>query len=192
MSRHFKVELSTGNIDIYDGAVPTYRKDRARNFLVEECGWFIGWNDIVGTEPHLHAKLHGDDFLELMEPIRDNERMQGMELDMMIANLSTAGSIHYSHSHPGNDLVSLYYANYEWQDHWEGETVFYAEDGAIEYVNKYVPGRILMFDAKMPHSIRAQSPAGPQFRFTVSYFWSRNEEMVENLGEESGGEGRGD
>ena len=74
----------------------------------------------------------------------------------------------------------------KWQEHWEGETMFFSEDGEVELTCKYTPGRVLVFSGQTPHAIRAQSPAGPPFRTTISYFWSRNEKMVENLGKESG------
>lgn len=176
---HKRVKLSTGVIDIFDGAVSHYERDNVFDFLISKCGWHIGWNDVKGGEPHLHAVLQDDNWYNLIENLAGNkvanERMRGLIGHLIIANLSTSSSIHHKHTHPNSDLVSLYYANEQWMDHWEGETVFYSEDGDIEYVNKYVPGRIMLFDAKMPHSIRAQSPAGPQFRFTISYFWKHDE-----------------
>ena len=201
MSRHFKVELSTGVIDIYDGYVPWRIRDRTVDWLSKDCGWFLGWDDGTGKDPHLHAVVTEamptthDIIACVSDDERFKERTKGHRLGMTVANLSHAASIHHRHTHP-QQLGMLYYANLEWEHGWEGETFFYDQEGEVEYCNIYVPGRIILFDSQMCHSIRSQSHIGPPARFTVSYFWDyvgeQNEEMVENLGEESGGEGRGD
>ena len=80
------------------------------------------------------------------------------------------------HAHSDTEKVILYYAALEWEDHWEGETMFFAEDGEIEFVNKYVPGRVIVFDGQMPHPIRAPSHAGPQFRLTATWFMEKMNE----------------
>jgi hypothetical protein len=63
----------------------------------------------------------------------------------------------------------LYYANKEWQTHWGGETVF-LDDSAqeIEYVVRFQPGRIVVFDSVIPHLAHVQTPLGPRYRFTIA------------------------
>ena len=192
--RRFKVQLSTGVLDIYDGYVPWRIREKALNYLAKECGWFLGWEDGILKDPHLHAVITEShpNAHAIIESISDDERFiertKGHQLGAIVANLSHPASIHHSHTHE-QQLGMIYYANDEWQNHWEGETMFYDKEGEVEYCSKYVPGRIVVFDSNMCHSIRAQSHAGPPFRFTVSYFWDyvgeQDEEMVENLGEES-------
>jgi hypothetical protein len=179
---NLRLELSTGVVDVYDNIVPKHLALKVNNFLVDECGYFIGWKDQTDKDPHLHAVLPDANRLQfdLIGLLEDRpemlERFKGLKKRTTIANLSTASSIHHVHAHPHDDLVILYYANLEWQDHWEGETMFFAEDGEIELTSKYTPGRIIVFDAKMPHTIRAQSPAGPPFRFSISMFWEKSNE----------------
>ena len=179
---HLRLELSTGVVDVYDNIVPNYIASDIHNFLRQDCGYFIGWKDQADKDPHLHAVMPEAssipfNLIDLLKgrPEMD-ERLEGLQKRTSIANLTTASSIHHRHTHPYDDLVILYYANMEWQDHWEGETMFYAEDGEIELASKYTPGRILVFDAKMPHTIRAQSSAGPSFRFSLSIFWEKSNE----------------
>lgn len=40
----------------------------------------------------------------------------------------------------------------------------------IEFASVYKPGRIILFDGHIPHTIRPQSIKGPKFRFTLSVF----------------------
>ena len=179
---HTTVKLSTGTIDIFDGVVPMYKMTKTYNHLTGPCSWHIGWSDRTDTDPNLYCEIHDDWVFELIEPLAQvphyMERMEGMGCNRVVGNLSHASSVHYTHTHPNESLVLLYYANRQWEEHWEGETMFFAENGEVEYTNKYTPGRILLFDATMPHTIRAQSPAGPPFRFSMSYFWSPHEPAV--------------
>ena len=87
-----------------------------------------------------------------------------------VVNLSKSGDYNFCHTHP-NKMVILYYVNLEWHDGFGGETLFYNEKltDAIE-VSSFVPGRIMVFDGKTPHTIRAQSSYGPDYRFTISFF----------------------
>ena len=67
----------------------------------------------------------------------------------------------------------MYYANLEWRDEWHGETLFYDHNRVSTNAYQYTPGRILEFDGSLPHSIRPQSFIGPQYRFTVSTFFTK-------------------
>ena len=174
--KHKRIELSTGTIDIYDNSVPMLSRLHMLEYLKKECGWFLGWADREDETPQLHALVNNANpkVFDLLENIRETEtfleRIEGLDCDKVIANLSTSASVHISHAHP-EKLVTLYYANVEWKEEWEGETMFFDEDGEIEFTSRYVPGRIIMFDGSMPHTIRAQSIAGPPYRFSLSYFW---------------------
>jgi hypothetical protein len=180
---HQRIELSTGTLDVYDNAVPLFLSQQVYEFLTKPCGWYLGWNDIAGSEPNLHARIEEGypKCFEIVDQLNDRkefiERMTGLKSSRVIANLSHASSVHHKHTHSEEELVILYYANLKWQEHWEGETLFYGEDGEIELASKYTPGRIIVFNAKTPHSIRAQSPAGPPFRFTISYFWNKIDQL---------------
>jgi hypothetical protein len=179
--KHLRIELSTGTVDVYDNAVPLSLSTDIYNFLIGDCGWYLGWKDTQDTDLNLHARLEQGypKCFEIPEQLKGQEefeeRMQGMDNDMVIANLSHASSVHHKHTHPDKDVVILYYANLRWQEHWEGETMFFSEDGEVEYTCKYTPGRIVVFNGRTPHTIRAQSAGGPPFRMTISYFWQRND-----------------
>lgn len=177
---HKRIELSTGTVDIYDNSVPLTKRLEMLDWLQKDCGFYLGWSDRFDETPHLHAVVNNayPQVFDLLENIRETSTFMerivrtdcNLDCDKVIANLSTSASVHHSHTHP-EKLVTLYYANLEWKEEWEGETMFFDEDGEVEFTSRYVPGRILIFDGSMPHTIRAQSHAGPHYRFSISYFW---------------------
>ena len=64
----------------------------------------------------------------------------------------------------------LYYANKNWEMNWGGETVFYNDKGT-DYVKviPYVPGRIVIFDGRIPHRANPMNMRlSPSYRFTVA------------------------
>tara|TARA_B100000945_G_C20336848_1_gene575354 strand:+ start:379 stop:1014 length:636 start_codon:yes stop_codon:yes gene_type:complete len=64
----------------------------------------------------------------------------------------------------------LYYANKNWEIGWGGETVFYNDRGT-DYVKvvPYVPGRIVIFDGRIPHTAKPMNiRLSPTYRFTVA------------------------
>ena len=60
----------------------------------------------------------------------------------------TGGSIHVD----DGDITMLYYSNSTWDVNWAGGTAFYTNDkkDTIKKVS-YVPGRLIVFDSKIPH-----------------------------------------
>lgn len=69
----------------------------------------------------------------------------------------------------GQTRTLLYYANKTWQSHWGGETIFFDNDAEeIEYVVRYRPGRVVVFDSVIPHLAHVQTPLGPRYRFTIA------------------------
>ena len=174
---HKRIKLSTGKIDIYDDLIPLSDSQRVYEFLVKNCGWYLGWKDNNDADVNLHASLKLGEFDFITDHLKDQEefeeRTRGMSNSMVIANLSHASGVHHKHAHQDEDIVLLYYANIKWEEHWEGETMFFSEDGEVEYTCKYKPSRVVVFDGSIPHTIRAQSVAGPQFRFSLSYFWRK-------------------
>ena len=43
----------------------------------------------------------------------------------------------------------------------------------IAYTTPYIPGRFILFDGSIPHTIRPQSSKAPKFRFTISIFFEK-------------------
>jgi hypothetical protein len=83
-------------------------------------------------------------------------------------NLCTTSDRYFYHTDGSEEeLTMLYYANVEWNANWEGETPFASDDlQHIEYASPYVPGRVVLFDASIPHKSSQPLPGAPYYRFT--------------------------
>ena len=69
----------------------------------------------------------------------------------------------------------LGYLNLNWRDGWYGETWFFDkfDFNKIIFASALAPGRIILFDGQIPHTIRPQSKVGPKFRMTLSLFYNK-------------------
>ena len=58
---------------------------------------------------------------------------------------------HVDHIEP-NSMSMLFYPNLKWDPDWDGQTIFKSADlKNIEYCSEYVPGRMILFDTRIPH-----------------------------------------
>jgi Rps23 Pro-64 3,4-dihydroxylase Tpa1-like proline 4-hydroxylase len=77
------------------------------------------------------------------------------------------------HTHVDNNLENswtlVYYLNLEWSPEWGGETIFLDEEGInFEHVSQFKPGKLIIFDPRIPHMIRPSTVLAPHFRFTFA------------------------
>lgn len=165
----------SGQIKIFDGLIGVQEISRLYSFVLSSK-YVIGWQDMMRTgdlKAYLHSIYSREDvdslgFLGLLTDTEVAPFLEGMELSRAIVNMSVPSNVHFAHGHP-EDLVLLYYVNPEWQPHYHGETNFYTFDGTeIQHSVMFKPGRIVLFDAKLPHAVRPQSSAGPDYRFTLA------------------------
>ena len=81
---------------------------------------------------------------------------------VLFQDLSTKQYLHYDGDFDLDKPLSLlYYVNLHWQSDWGGETIFAADDGEPEIIVPYKPGRIVIFDSKIPHRATFVSPEAP-------------------------------
>jgi hypothetical protein len=172
-----KYTLSSGKlIYVFDDMLPLQSRDHIYDF-VSKSKFVLGWMDGNTQEARNHSFLHSvfseedDHHLGLIDFYRTSELaelIEGLEVKKSVVNLSVSSDVHFVHAHP-EKLVILYYANLAWEPHWYGETVFFSEDlKNIELALPYTPGRIIAFDASIPHAIRPQSVAAEKHRFTYA------------------------
>lgn len=163
-------------IYVFDDLLPLQLRDKLFSF-VSNSSYRIGWVDGTSESSSGHKFLHSafttqDDenagLLPFIRTTQVNQLISGMEQTKSVVNLSVPSDTHFAHAHP-EKIVVLYYANMEWQQHWHGETLFYSEDlKNIELALPYTPGRIVVFDASIPHSMRPQSTSADHYRFTYA------------------------
>ena len=170
--------------DLFDFNSRTDIYDYVRNSFFK-----IGWadTDILDTVKHefIHSAYSKEDvdklgFFEKLKKTPIMNHIEDLEHKHTIVNLSTPSDSNFIHFHQ-EKLVVLYYVNLNWGNGWHGETLFYDEWGRdIIFASSYTPGRIIVFDASIPHTIRPQSIIGPKFRFTLSSFFDYPNKNLNN------------
>ena len=164
------------NIFSLDSRLKYYSTFKKSNF-------YIGWEDTSEIEvqhyKYLHSIYNEADLrkLGLVEDILLSDfgkrLFDNYNIKRGVLNLSKPGDFYLNHTH-GNDTVLLYYANIRWQEEWSGETLFFNDSmKEILFATPYIPGRIVLFDGKIPHTIRSQSIIAPHYRFTFTLFLAK-------------------
>ena len=165
---------------ILDNAIPFHRMHDIHLFVINSL-FEIGWKDTTKLDnnfSYVHSKYSIDDInrsgiLNDLSKTSLWNSLKGLNISSAVVNMSKPVDVHYAHTHSGS-LVLLYYANLEWKPEWAGETLFYKNDlSDIEKAVMYKPGRLVLFDGEIPHTIRPQSMVGPSYRFTMSIFFKK-------------------
>lgn len=80
-----------------------------------------------------------------------------------------------------NPKTLLYYANQEWDVNWGGQTLIFDSSGKeIVHSIAFKPGRVAIFDSRIPHTATTCEPQGPAYRFTIAIklLEKTNEQLV--------------
>lgn len=183
-----KVTTASGkDIHVFDDAYEFNFMQQVLGY-VETSLYRIGWSD-RGTEcaqrfRYLHSPYSYENYkdIDFVENIHDPEAkaiaqglLEGKPWRKTTVNLSYPFEPHFIHAHPraDNGWTGLYYPNLEWKEEWGGETLFYSEDRkTVEFHSQYTPGRFVLFDFRIPHTFRPGTIIAPQYRYTVSTFYS--------------------
>ena len=161
--------------------------------FIRRSAFKLGWGD--QEDPHnsqhiyLHSRYTSDDVEKfgILNQIKDEKMLsliEGKTMDPDVGatvNLSVPTDTYFAHPHRNTTL--LYYANPYWKEEWAGETLFFNEDvSEVVYTSIYKPGRVIIFDGSIPHSLRPQSKLAPQYRFTFSLFLDSGKGLVSSTG----------
>lgn len=96
--------------------------------------------------------------------------LNNCEIDQIRVNLSTLhddNRIHTDGSRMNDPITLLYYANTRWDTSWGGYTLFMNDElTEVEYCSIYKPGRVILFDGSIPHSVAAPTKTAESFRYT--------------------------
>ena len=167
------------SLTVYDDAVPYNNRSEIYYFSLKSK-LYLGWRDHDHHEyggANLHSEWSEDDLRRstlwkyIEECINQTSWFTKSKFSRCVLNLVRPNDVHLIHSH-GNQQVVLYYVNLEWRDGWYGETLFYSDDNKdVMFTSPFVPGRIVLFDGSIPHSIRPQSIVAPKYRLTLSTFF---------------------
>lgn len=168
--------LSGKEIHIFDGLLSMQLRSNLWDYI-NNSSFRIGWQDGKTETSIKHNFLYSSfsdketDDCGLLPYLKTTEvysHIKELALVKSIVNLSVPSDTHFAHIHNEKKVV-LYYANLEWEHHWHGETLFYTEDlSEIELALRYTPGRVVVFDATIPHAMRPQSISADHYRFTYA------------------------
>ncbi|HWB99753.1 MAG TPA: 2OG-Fe(II) oxygenase, partial [Bryobacteraceae bacterium] len=139
-------------------------------------GWYFGHGSNENDWSRFwKLDLDGDSVFDaIWQHVRPRcEALAGTPLRVIrqYANGHTYGLGGYPHlddERPGT-FTLLYYPNLQWQDGWDGETVFYDQSGEIALSVRIRPNRGIFFDSRILHTGRAPSRICPALRVTVAY-----------------------
>ncbi|HUP56207.1 MAG TPA: 2OG-Fe(II) oxygenase [Bdellovibrionota bacterium] len=108
-------------------------------------------------------------FSEIVRKSNDAFGTPDTVLHRVYANMNHYGEIHFEHIDELEGFSALYYANPEWDPSWQGETLFFADNGEALTAVSPKPGRLLIFDASIIH--RGSPPSRECFapRITLAF-----------------------
>lgn len=137
--------------------------------------WYFGQVSEKGGLQFWKMDLERDPvFDSVWEHVRPRcEALAGMPLRVIrqYANGHTygiSGAPHLDDVRPGYYTL-LYYPMEEWNDRWDGETVFYGEAGEITRAVLPRPNRAIFFDSRIRHEGRAPSRSCSALRVTAAF-----------------------
>lgn len=107
---------------------------------------------------------------KLPDEVKERHDLKIEYCDDCMVNLCTPSDRFHPHvDNDSNGWTMIYYMNMSWHSEWGGDTVFLTEDAKeIEFVSMYKPGRMVLFDPKIPHIIRPSTTLAPYFRLTLA------------------------
>lgn len=80
--------------------------------------------------------------------------------------LNTSVSTHTDGSTPGQYTI-LIFPNKYWEDTWGGEIAFF-EDGNVHKLIKFIPGRVIVFDSRIPHQVLPLTRNARKDRYSIA------------------------
>ena len=163
-------------IAVYDDLFPVQYKSEVYQFAISSL-YRIAWADSSEQEKLRYRCLNSEysefdlenlGFIKELKKTPAISEMDGYHIEKVVMNLSTPSDINFIHTH-AQSKVLLYYVNLSWEDGWFGETLFYDNSKKdIVFSSAYTPGRLIAFDAFIPHTIRPQSILAQFYRFSLA------------------------
>jgi hypothetical protein len=94
--------------------------------------------------------------------------LNNLKINAVRVNLSSSSELNEIHTDGYSDAMTLiYYVNLAWDKTWGGQTLFYNESlDEVVYCSLYKPGRCVLFDGEIPHSILAPTIYAAEYRFS--------------------------
>jgi hypothetical protein len=171
------VEVNGKHIEIIDNLFSLAEKDTLHDYAVSIPYQLSRLSSELPQQrsfPTLKANVPVADLIKLnffnptiLKLISDNN----LRFLQAYINLGTCSDTYFYHidSNCINDKTMLYYINVDWVFEWEGETHFSNDElDDIVYSSAFKPGRLLFFNATIPHKSSQPSSSSKTFRYTLA------------------------
>ena len=163
-------------ISIYDDIFPLHFRERIYKYATSSL-YSIGYGDSLEQDKigyrFLYSSYSKEDidnlgYIKELEKTPVISEMEGYHISKVVMKLTSPSDVNFIHTHQESKVL-LYYVNLSWQEGWFGETLFYGQNKKdIFFSSAYTPGRLVTFDASIPHTIRPQSILANVYRFTLA------------------------
>jgi len=174
------ITSSGKSIYIYDDLFSLAEKEFFYDFITSSYfKWGTADGPLSEVKDQISSKFNNAD-LERMrftesdgfQLLKKNHLILNRSPDVIRVNLSPpyeSSAVHTDNSFKGSVTV-LYYVNLKWELNWNGHTLFMSDNlEDAEYTCLYKPGRVVVFDATIPHMIMTQVPRH-RFSFVLQYY----------------------
>jgi hypothetical protein len=171
------VEINNKRIEIFDNVFSLVERDTLHDYAVSVPYRLSRLSSELPQQrsyPTLKADVSISDLIKLnffnptvLSLIKDNN----LRFLQSYINLGTCGDTYFYHidSSCSTDKTLIYYVNVDWPFEWEGETHFSNEElDDIVYSSAFKSGRVLFFDATIPHKSSQPSYGAKTFRYTLA------------------------
>lgn len=178
--RYFKhTTQSNKNIHVFDDVFDNSIRTNIYRYLTNSVYRINGYDTpVIEEKNHISmTSLYNDNdlinlgFDTFPKELTDIVPLERNHVIQTMVNLCRPDDVFHLHTdfHMENSWTMLYYANLKWDLEWGGDTMFLAEDEKnLEYLSLYTPGRIVLFDGRIPHLIRPSTRLAPDYRFTLA------------------------
>ena len=187
--KQFEVDNQT--CTIFDYLVDRPFVDDIFKGVINQNIWKFGWHStktnpeyrfwnvkFVGSKNKPMTELGWADFVSKWGPVASlwdvfkQLAVQGLQLNLDLqrsyANgytYGTGGSIHRD----DGEWTVLYYATSPWNYNWNGATAFYDNDRQLIQTVQYIPGRFVIFPAKIWHSAMDVTKTCNELRSIIAF-----------------------
>lgn len=167
---------SCKRIDVFNDVFDYNQCQRLEEFA-NNSSFRIGWSDtedMSRSQQFIHSMFSVEDLTAcgVIAALRESQvggHIAGYHPIGAVLNLTTPSDSHVPHTHNNTDKICLVYVNTHWDHKWYGETLFYSESlDSIEVAVPYKPNQVVIFDPRIPHSVRPQSHDSVKYRFTLA------------------------
>jgi hypothetical protein len=169
-------ELTVDNKKVWlvDKGFPKDQLNRLHRFCFTRPFSFGQTGNLVGEDStrlasHLqHGELVGSG---CMWYVRQAVEMVGLDLEANGSYVNSYQIMTPTARHTDFDSANFYtiiiFSNSYWHDDWGGELTFYGRD-KINYTAEFVPGRIVILDARIEHRVNPLTSFAKDFRFSLA------------------------